>query len=94
MELIDATDFSPASPSAYSGSGEIWQVAWSPDGKQVAEANEYGRVFIYDSTEMTSIHVLERHSGPVVSVQWAPNGRRIATASEDATVRIWDAAGQ
>ena len=91
LELIDATDFSPASPSAYSGSGAICQVAWSPDGKQVAEANIFGRVFIYDSTEMKLLHVLERHSGPVVSVQWSPDGRRIATASHDATVRIWDA---
>jgi len=92
MELINATDFSPASPNVYSESGDIYQVAWSPDGKQVAEASEYGRVVIYDSTEMKLNHVLERHSGPVASVQWAPNGRRIATASEDATVRIWDAA--
>lgn len=78
--------------SAWESTGYIYQIAFSPDGKQIAAAVERGGVFIFDANDLTRIMTLEGHSGPVVSVQWSHDGTRVATASVDRTVRIWDAA--
>ena len=68
-------------------------VAWSPDGRTLAEAkSNYATTMLYfrdfASFEYTRWLKLDGH---VMTICWSPDGRRLATAHADETVRVYDA---
>jgi hypothetical protein len=72
-------------------SDTIWEVAFSPDGRQLAStAGE--NVVLYDVARRRVWRILEAHTGEVKCVAFAPDGKTLASAAEDGTVRLWNIA--
>ncbi|WP_078628247.1 WD40 repeat domain-containing protein [Streptomyces sp. NRRL F-2664] len=71
---------------------EIWQAAFSPDGKLLATAEADHAVRLWDVAGRRVVATFEGHSETVFSVDFAPDGRTLASAGSDGTVRLWDVA--
>jgi WD40 repeat protein/serine/threonine protein kinase len=67
------------------------QIAFSPDGKQLASAGNDAKVRIWDVSSGEVVHTLEGHKGEVLTVAWAPDGQALATGGVDRIARLWDA---
>ncbi|MET9570244.1 helix-turn-helix domain-containing protein [Streptomyces virginiae] len=69
---------------------EIWQAAYSPDGKLLATAEADHAVRLWDVAGRRVVATFEGHSETVFSVDFSPDGRTLASAGSDGTVRLWD----
>ena len=71
------------------GKGTIQQVAYSPDGSQIAVASSIG-IYLYNSRTLEE----EAHHADDVYIQsiaWSPDGKRLASGSYDNIIILWDA---
>lgn len=71
-------------------SDEVWFVAFSNNGKQLATASRDKSVMIYDTSTFRIRHVLKEHKRSVAYVAWSPNDERLITCSQDLEARLWD----
>jgi WD40 repeat protein len=69
-----------------------YRAVFSKDGKQIASADQDGKVRIWDAPSATISNTLIGHTGVAKLIHFSPDGRLIITAADDNTVRIWDAA--
>jgi WD40 repeat protein len=65
-------------------------VAFSPDGKILAAANQDGTVRLVDAATGRGVHTLTGHKERVNGVAFSPDGTLLASASADGTVRLWN----
>ena len=72
--------------------GQVWGLAYSPDGERLATAGDDATVRVWDVHTWQQVLTLTGHSDAVREVAFSPDGRRMATASLDDTARVWDAA--
>jgi WD40 repeat protein len=70
----------------------VADLAWSPDGKQLAVAGGEGKVALADA-EARSLVVIGEHMLGTLALAWQPHAKRFATAGQDGSVALWDAAG-
>lgn len=76
------------------GHGEGWymnDLAWSPDGSQLATASWDTKVIVWDSTTGDDLLTFSGHKYAVNSVAWSPDGSRIVSTSNDGEALIWEA---
>ncbi|MFI7295562.1 trypsin-like peptidase domain-containing protein, partial [Streptomyces sp. NPDC050121] len=71
--------------------GDVYRVAFSPDGRILASASADKTVRLWDVGTGKLRRILNGHSGKVWSVAFSPDGRTLATASDDRTIRLWNA---
>ncbi len=78
--------------------GWITQIAWSPNGNQLAVSHVEG-IHLYtirlnesDVPEIAAWYPYIGHSEPVRAVDFNPDGTRLVSAGDDGTVRIWSTA--
>jgi WD40 repeat protein len=67
---------------------EVWHVAFSPDGTQLASSSKDGTACVWQVSprggqRLVHRHTLRGHSGPVVFVAWSPDGSKLATCGND-----------
>lgn len=69
-------------------------IAWSPDGKQIASASDDKTVQVWNATTGNNFFTYHGHSSKVHAIAWSPDGQYIASASNDnndKTVQVWNA---
>jgi WD40 repeat protein/tRNA A-37 threonylcarbamoyl transferase component Bud32 len=67
----------------------IVSIAFSPDGRRIAAAQEGGRIGIYD-WESGNPFFLDGHEKRVFSVAFQPQGKYLASAGADRKVILWN----
>ena len=84
----------PAGKQIFSLSGravQIYRVAFSPDGQQLASANSDGTTQLWDVSPGEEFLTFTGHSGIVNQRPLQPGWQAIFTASGDGTAALWDA---
>src|SRR3954470_24952712 len=69
---------------------EIWSIAFSPDGKQLASASKDRSIKLWDAGTGAAIGSLEGHGSDVLRIAWSPDGKYLVSGGGDGTIRIWD----
>ncbi len=74
--------------------GEVWAVAFAPDGKALASSGRDGVIHLWDRQTGRLVRPFVGHTGWVMAVAFSPDGRRLASRGgwKDQTVRLWDVA--
>jgi len=74
--------------------GEVYSVAFSPDGTTLVTVDSYGNMVLWDvATKLeTSALPTPADLGGVVSVAFSPDGKTLATGNDDGTAILWNVA--
>ena len=71
------------------GKGTITDMAYSPNGNQLAVSTNIG-IWIYDSRTGQELNTLLGHTGAIKGIAYSPDGRRLVSGSSSGTIRLWD----
>jgi WD40 repeat protein/tRNA A-37 threonylcarbamoyl transferase component Bud32 len=71
--------------------GPVWQVQFSPDGRQVLTTSEDHTACIWDAQSGERVTEFTKHPASVCYGSFDRTGQRVVTASVDGTVYIWEA---
>jgi WD40 repeat protein len=75
-------------------SAEVSEVAFSPDGKQLASADKSGQVFLWNvqcalqKNDESCRVVSQSHQGDVMVLLFSPDGARLASAGKDGVIQL------
>jgi len=72
-------------------SGEISDVAYSPDGSRLVSAGFDGALRLWDVQSGALLQSWPGESGQLHGVAWSPDGSQLASTGQDGAVRLWDA---
>ncbi len=89
-EVISPENASQVQEMARLGKGNIQQVSYSPDGKQLVIAISTG-IYLYNSDTLAEERFIETGNN-VDSVALSPDGKILASGSHDEPIMLWDVA--
>ncbi len=71
--------------------GNVWTVAFSPDGSTLAAGDTAGTIHLWNVSDGQKILTCDGHQHWVCEVAFSSDGNLIVSASGDNTVKIWNA---
>jgi len=71
--------------------GDVWSVAFSPDGATLAASDTAGTIHLWNVLDGQKILTCEGHQHWACEVAFSPDSNLIVSASGDNTVKIWHA---
>ncbi|MBL8891863.1 MAG: protein kinase [Planctomycetaceae bacterium] len=83
--------FQGSDVTCYGHTSEVYEVAFTPNGKRVVSAGKSGTIRVWDATTGEQRGTLAGHEGEVFGLASSPEGSLIASAGFDKSVRLWDA---
>ncbi len=88
--LFNVAD-APGTHARFEGhSGQVSQVAISPDGRRAVSAGADSTVIVWNVEARQMLGRLEGHTDAVTAVQFAPDGRSVVSGSRDGTLIVWN----
>ena len=91
IDLYDlATGHGIRSLSGHDGGGEVYCLAFGPDGGQALSGSQDHKVRLWDLRTGQLLKIFEGHSGAVRAVSFSPDGRLALSGSLDNAIRLWD----
>jgi WD40 repeat protein len=70
--------------------GNVWSVAYSPDGTVLAASDTAGEIHLWRSSDGQKLITMQGHEHWVCSIAFSPDGKRLVSASADTIVKLWD----
>ena len=74
----------------YAPSAEVDSVAFSPDGKTLANGSMDGTIRLWNTNSGKLKRTLIGHFGFIKSLTFSPDGKLLASGSEDGSILVWD----
>jgi WD40 repeat protein len=71
----------------------VYDVAFSPDGKNLVSVGADAKIFLYDGKTGESKGALSAeggHTGSIFAVGWDKSSSKLVTASADQSIKLWD----
>jgi WD40 repeat protein/transcriptional regulator with XRE-family HTH domain len=73
------------------GTGGVWSLALTPDGRLVAGGGDDGIVRLWEASSGRRLATLRGHTSAVAGVALSADGELVASGGADGTVRLWHA---
>ena len=89
VKIYDAASGAPVRPLEATGTGLIWNLDVSPDGRSVAAATESGKLVVWDVATGRRSFEVDAHRGGAYAVKFNPDGSALASSGMDGRVRFW-----
>jgi WD40 repeat protein len=70
----------------------VIDLAWSPDGTQLAAASAAGPIALHATADGAARHTLPGHVDGTNVLAWQPGADTLASGGQDGAVKFWDAA--
>jgi serine/threonine protein kinase len=70
--------------------GQIWSVAFAPDGRTLATASGDSTLRIWDPKTGAEKVMLPEHNSPILVVAYSHSGKFLLSGDNDGTIRVWD----
>ncbi|HMO35001.1 MAG TPA: serine/threonine-protein kinase, partial [Gemmatales bacterium] len=70
--------------------GGAWAASFSPDGKQLAIAGEYGQLHIWDALTRKKIRSFLSNLVLITTVAYSPDGKYLLAGGYDKNLRLWN----
>jgi RNA polymerase sigma factor (sigma-70 family) len=76
--------------SQWQESGDVYTLAFAPDGKTLACGCRHGTISLRDPETGKEVHHADAHTFGVTALAFAPDGRRLASGGVEGVIRLWD----